>query len=176
MKARVFLILAITVISTFFSCKKIDKLLTFTISEQSSFKIKSSLPFTLPIEIFLPDIKTNSSQEFQNNNTKTDLVKDIRLKELKLTITNPIDKTFSFLKSIHIYISTDENDEIELAYLNDISSTANSIMLIPSTEKLDKYVKSSSYKLRTTTTIRETLSQDVDIQIDLKFKITADPL
>jgi hypothetical protein len=41
--------------------------------------------------------------------------------ELKLTITDPTDKP-SVLKSIHIFISTDDNDEIELAYLDDINS------------------------------------------------------
>jgi hypothetical protein len=43
------------------------------------------------------------------------------LKELTVTITDPANKTFSFLKSIRLYISTDAN-EIELAYKDDINS------------------------------------------------------
>ncbi|WP_291249084.1 hypothetical protein [Flavobacterium sp.] len=49
------------------------------------------------------------------------------MKELKLTITDPSKKTFRFLKSIHLYISTDANDEIELAYLDDINSSSNTL-------------------------------------------------
>lgn len=170
------LILIVLMTSVFYSCNKIDNALTFTISDQSSVTIPSSSPLTLPFEISTPDISTNSSQEFENNNTNVDLIKDVKLQEVKLTITDPANKTFSFLKSIHIYISTNDNDEIELAYLDNISSSANSISLITTEEKLDNYIKSSSYKLRTETTIRETLTQDITIQIDLKFKITADPL
>jgi hypothetical protein len=57
-------------------------------------------------------VTTNSN----NNNTKADLVKDVTLTSLKLTITNP-DKTFSF--KVGYTISTDANDEIELAFLDD---------------------------------------------------------
>jgi hypothetical protein len=54
----------------------------------------------------------------------------VRLKELTVTITDPANKTFSFLKSIRLYISTD-NDEIELAYKDDINSTSNTLTLTP---------------------------------------------
>lgn len=175
MKATFYFVLAI-VITTAFSCKKIDDLLTFNLSNRTSITIPSASVISLPFEIITPDITTNYSQDFENNNTNADLVKDVKLNEVKLTITNPADKTFSFLKSIHIYISTDGSDEIELAYLDDISSAENSIKLITTNEKLDKYIKSSSYKLRTTTETRETLTQNIDIQIDLKFRVTADPL
>jgi hypothetical protein len=40
-----------------------------------------------------------------------------------LTITNPTDKSLAFLKSVRLFISTDANDEIELAYLENINST-----------------------------------------------------
>jgi hypothetical protein len=39
-----------------------------------------------------------------------------------LTITNPTDKSLAFL-SVRLFISTDANDEIELAYLENINST-----------------------------------------------------
>jgi hypothetical protein len=97
------------------------------------------------------------------------------LKELKLTITNPTDKTFSFLKSIHLYISTDANDEIELAYLEDISSTTNVLNLTVSGAKLDKYIKAPSYKIRTKAVIKETLTKDIKVKAEMKFRVTADP-
>ncbi|MFV8346602.1 hypothetical protein [Flavobacterium sp. ZB4P13] len=157
------------------SCSVVDQLLTFTISNQTSFKIASGFPLNLATEIITPDVTTNSSAEFQNNNTKADLVKDVRIKELKLTITDPTDKTFSFLKSIHLYISTDANDEIELAYLDNINSTANALNLTVSPERLDKYIKAPSYKIRTKAVIKETLTKDITVKADMKFKVTADP-
>ncbi|SHM27896.1 hypothetical protein [Flavobacterium xinjiangense] len=157
------------------SCNVVDQLLTFTISNQTSFTIASGFPLNTASEIITPDVTTNSSAEFQNNNTNANLVKDARLKELKVTITNPTDKTFSFLRSIHLYISTDSTDEIELAYLDDINSTTNVLNLTLTDAKLDKYIKASSYKIRTKAVIKETLTKDITVKADMKFRVTADP-
>ncbi len=157
------------------SCSAVDDLLTFTISNQASIQIKSSFPVNLPSEIITPDVTTNSSAEFANNKTKASLVKDVKLKSIKLTITNPADKTFTFLKSIHLFISTTDSDEIELAYQDNINETTNMIDLICTDKKLDQYIKSDKYKIRTQVTLKETLTKDVTVKADMKFKVTADP-
>jgi hypothetical protein len=174
MKTKAITILAILVLFIA-SCSEVDKLLTFTISNQTTFKINSGLPINSPFEVATPDVTTNSTSEFKNNNTKVDLVKDVKLQELKLTITSPADKTFSFLKSVHMYISTSADPEIELAYQDNINATSNTINLTCIDQKLDKYIKASSYKIRTTVTTRETLTQETTVKADMKFKVTADP-
>ncbi|MFC7773916.1 hypothetical protein [Flavobacterium sp. GCM10027622] len=158
------------------SCDVLDRLLTFEVHDQTTFSINTGLPFNSPFDVPTPDVTTNSSAEFNNNNTNANLVKDVKLKQLKLTITNPSDKTFSFLKAIHIYISTDGSDEIELAYLDNINVVTNTINLTCTSAKLDKYIKADSYKLRVQVTTKETLMQKVDVQSDMTFKVTADPL
>jgi len=170
-----YVIIAIFVVATIFtsSCKK---LLTFDISDSTTTTIDVGLPVSLPFEIPTPDITTNSESEFEQNNTKVELVKEIILKQLDLTITSPSDKTFSFLKSIEIYISADGEDETKLAWDNDVQSDAKTIELEITKEALDKYVKKSKYKLRTKVTTRETLTQKVDLKIDFTFQVTADPL
>jgi len=171
------LLITLTILTALFvSCDKIDELLTFTISHQTTFTIPGTPVISTPLDILLPDITTNSAQEFSNKNTTADLVKDVKLEELKLSITNPANQTFKFIESIHIFISADGYDEIELAYMDNIPTTAASIDLITTDEKLDNYIKASNYKLRTAIILREATNEDVDIQTDLKFKITADPL
>lgn len=157
------------------SCDAVDDLLTFTISNNTSIKIKSTSPINLPSEIITPDVTTNSSAEFENNKTKANLVKDVKIRSLKLSISDPSDKTFTFLKSIHLYISTTNSDEIELAYLDDINTSNNSIDLICTDARLDQYIKADSYKIRTKVTLKETLTKDVTVKADMKFKVTADP-
>jgi hypothetical protein len=174
MKTKTVTILAILALFIV-SCSEVDKLLTFTISNQTTFKINSGLPINSPFEVATPDVTTNSTSEFKNNNTNVDLVKDVKLQELKLSITNPTDKTFSFLKSVHLYISTTADDEIELAYQDNINTATNTLNLTCTDQKLDKYIKASSYKIRTTVTTRETVTQDITVQADMKFKVTADP-
>lgn len=174
MKIKRFAIIALLALITI-SCSELDKLLTFTISNQTTFNINSSFPVNFPTEVVTPEVTTNSSAEFKNNNTSVDLVKDVQLKELALTITNPANKTFSFIKSIHMYISTTADDEIELGYQDNINATSNIISLICTTQKLDKYIKASSYKIRTKVTIKETLTQDITVNANMKFNVTASP-
>lgn len=156
------------------SCEEVDDLLTFHVSDRTTIRIENAMAVGLPLDIPTPDVSSNSEQQYENNNTHADLVKDIKLEELKLTITQPSGKSFSFLKTIRIFISTTQENEIELASLEDITATIPVIELIPTREKLDVYAKASSYNLRTEVTTRETLTQSVDVQVDLKFRVTAD--
>jgi hypothetical protein len=160
----------------FFGCSDVDDLLTFEVSDQVEMTIASSTPLNLPFELSTPDVTTNSSQKFENNNTKAELVKDIKLKSLDLTILAPAEGNFNFLKSIEIYIATTEENEILLASLPEVPTNVSSISLTPTDQKLDTYVKASSYKLRTKIVTKETLSHDVDLEADIRFRVTADPL
>lgn len=156
------------------ACEDVEDLLTFNFTDRTQIRIESSAPLNLPLEIATPAVSSNSQQEYKNNNTRADLVRDVRLEQLKLTITAPTGKTFSFLKTIDIYISTTEADEIKLASSHSVTSDASTLELVPTTEKLDTYAKASSYTLRTEVTTDETLTEDVDMNVDLKFKVTAD--
>ncbi len=169
--------IALTLLLSLFltSCDAVDDLLSFNISNETSIKIKSTSPVNLPTEIIMPDVTTNSSAEFENNKTKASLVKDVKIRSLKLSIADPSDKTFTFLKSIHIYISTTDSDEIELAYMDNISATTNMLDLICTDARLDKYIKADKYKIRTKVTLKETLTKDVTVKADMKFRVTADP-
>lgn len=170
-------LIALTVFLSIFlsSCNTVDDLLSFNISNSTSIKIQSTSPINLPSEIITPEVTTNSSAEFENNKTKASLVKDVKIRSLKLTISDPSDKTFTFLKSVHLYISTTNSDEIELAYADNINVSSNTIDLICTDKRLDQYIKADSYKIRTQVTLKETLTKDVTIKADMKFKVTADP-
>ena len=172
-KSRTFIFYCCLLAVAIVSCKKVNDLLTFSIDNESAITLSSLSTINLPISVLTPDVVTNSSQQFQNNNSNANLVKDIRLKSILLTITNPPGQTFSFLKSIHIYISANGSNEIELASQDNISSTSSTLNLVPTQAKLDEYVKASSYQLRSVIVTKETLQHDTDIKIDSKFDVTA---
>ncbi len=174
MKTKISLAIAVLLLIAT-SCNVIDDLLTFNIDNETSIQIDSAFPVGTAFTIITPDVTTNSSATFENNNTKADLVKDVKITDLKLTITNPSNKSFSFLKSIRLFISTDANDEIELAFLEDINSTATTLNLTCTSAKLDKYVKAPSYTIRTRAVVKETLTQDITVKANMKFRVTADP-
>jgi hypothetical protein len=155
------------------SCAKLEQLFTFTITNESSVTIPATGPVDFPIGISSPDVTTNSSEAFANNNTDANHVKDVYLKSMELTITSPQGQTFNFLKSVHIYISTNSSNEIQLAYLDSIPQNVDSIALIPASTALDQYVKAPSYNLRVEAVISQGLAQDVSINITSKFNVTA---
>ncbi|MDI1233561.1 MAG: hypothetical protein PSX81_04715 [bacterium] len=155
------------------SCKKVEKLFTFSIYNESSIILQANVPINLPINVNTPNVTTNSSDQFENNNSDAAHVKDIRLKNLLLTITSPSGKNFDFLKSIQIFISTDANNEIELASLDNIPTNTASIALLPTSEKLDNYLKSGTINLRTTYVKRQLQSQDVEVKVNSEFTVKA---
>ena len=168
------LLLCFIVTSLIVGCNKIEGLLTFPINDRTNIQIESTSPLDLPLELPMPPVTSNSQQQYQNNKTNASLVRDIRLDEVKLTITGPTGKTFSFLTSIKIFISADQQPEMEIASLENISSTSSVLQLITTDEKLDNYAKSPAYELRTEITTDEALTEDVDVQVDLRFFVTAD--
>lgn len=162
---------------TVFGCDKADELLTFEIKHSSSVTVENNVvPFDPPMSMPTPPVTTNSEQKFSSNNTSKDKVKDIKLKELTLTITDPPSKTFSFLKEIYIYISTNSNNEMQIASKTDIPKDAQSIELKTTDKNLDEYVKAEEFDLRTEVVTRELISDDVTIDMDMVFEVTADPL
>ena len=158
------------------SCKKIDQLLTFYIEDSQSIKIAGTFPIGQVIPLTPIAVPTRSDEKFKNENTSADLVKDVKLDRLTLTITDPSAENFDFLQSISLYISTNQSDRILLASLDNVPTGVSSIQLTPTGQKLDKYVKASSYTLSTEAKIRKPISRDITIRSDSRFKVTADPL
>ncbi|UOQ78896.1 hypothetical protein MUN84_10395 [Hymenobacter sp. 5516J-16] len=176
MKKILFLAPVLLLLAILSSCDKLDKLLTFYIEDSQSVKIASAFPIGQVVPLTPIAVTTRSDEKFKNENTSASLVKDVKLDRLTLTITDPNSENFDFLQSITIYISTDANDKIMLASLDNIPTGVNTLQLTPSTQKLDKYVKASSYTLSTEAKIRKPISRDITIRTDSRFKVTADPL
>ena len=157
-------------------CKTIDKLLTFYIDDTENIKIAANFPVGVVVPLSPVSVPTQSKQTFQNNNTKADLVKNVSLDRLTLTIADPNSANFDFLRSIDIYISTTANDQILLASLDQVPQGVQAITLKPTGARLDSYIKADSYTLTTKATIAKPLTRDITIRSDSRFKVTADPL
>lgn len=159
----------------FVSCEKINDLLTFEITSSETIKIPASglidAPFIAPVPV-----PVNSQQSFENNNTKADLVRDVRLVKLKLTIVDPAAENFDFLDNIKIYIGTSGEDRVLLASLDKVPTGVSTIELVSANEQLDNYLKASSYTLYTEVGLRSNVAHELTVQADSRFKVTADPL
>lgn len=156
-------------------CEKIDKLLTFNIEDSQNIKVSGGFPLGV-VPVTPLSVPTKSEEQFSNEGTRADLVKKVTLTQLTLTITDPSSQNFDFLKLVRIYISTDSNDKILLASLDQVPQGVKTISLKPTSAVLDKYIKAKSYTLTTEAEIAKPISQDITLRCDTRFKVTADPL
>ena len=157
----------------FLSCDKIDKLTHFTINYDSETTIPATLYIDIPINVWTPNIPTNSTETFESNNTHKDLIEEIILTKMEMTITTE-GASWDFMKSIEIYISADGVDETKIAWLYDIPQTGlKRITLKTSTSDLKAYIKMDYYKLRTKTVTRQIISKETDVLINSSFFVDA---
>jgi hypothetical protein len=140
----------------------------------SNTTIPATFGVDIPINIWTPNIPTNSEQEFESNNTAKNLIEEIVLTELTLSILSPSNASFDFLKSIEIFISADGEAEKKVAWMDDIPKTSlKTIFLLTTSDDLKAYIKADKYKLNTKTVTRQLISQDTELEITNSFFVDA---
>jgi hypothetical protein len=177
---RLLFLAPILVLLAAVGCKKnvLDELLTFTVdvSQNSRIPPPSVLYTGLPKPV---SVITNSEASFRNNKTTRDKVKNVLLDQMQLTLVSPGTLNFDFLDSLKVYINTPKtNNRIMLAYLYNPPRGAKTLTLVPTTERLDDYLKSDTYEL--TVYSRQRLNyfvrDSLTIRSDTRFKVTANSL
>lgn len=150
-----------------FSCDKIDDLTKFDITYNQEITIPSSSLISLPFSVFTPETTTNSASTFESNNTNKDLIEDIRLTALNLDILTPNDGNFNFLKSIEVFISSENFPERKIAWKENIEETNSSTLSLETLdEDIQEYIKEDTYTLRVETVTDETIKEDYKINIE----------
>jgi len=166
-------IAVLIVFASITSCKK-ALTVNFNVSDTETFTIPPNSVLNLPPIISPPISSNNWSGTFQNNNTDKNHVQGCKLTNLRLTITNPQGKSFGFVKSIHIYIQSTNLPDEEIAYIDNIPTTAGStITLTTDNVDLTSYVKADSFTLNIQTTLQENNSDNVDVTASMTFNVTA---
>lgn len=135
--------------------------------------VPASTGINLPITLITPKIESNSSSKFAANDTRKDLVEEIKLQSMVLDLTSPNDEDFSFLESIEIFLSAEGLNEIKIAWKTNITSTSNQLNLQTSDKDLKAYLKKDEFTLKVTTVTDEALSRDHHIDINSVFWVDA---
>ncbi|MFT7613413.1 MAG: hypothetical protein ACI9J3_002386 [Parvicellaceae bacterium] len=157
-----------------FGCKKADKLTQFNLKYDSSITIQSTTSINIPVNLFTPDIETNSEAEFAVHDTRKDKIQKITLSGMKVTITNPPGQEFDFLKDLEVFMSADGLAEIKIASKYNISNSIGVVLTMDVTgEDFQEYIKKDNFILRVRSVTDETLLQDVDLNIESTFWVDA---
>jgi len=156
------------------SCDKLDELTKFDMEYSQRATIPSSAGIDLPFDVFTPEIETNSESTFEVNDTRKDLIEEIKLTELEMVIISPDGADFSFLNSIEVYISADGLEEIKIAYLEEVADDAGSVITLDTSDTdLKEYIKSDEFSLRLNTVTDELMSTDHELEVNSTFFVDA---
>ena len=159
------------------SCEEVNELTKFDIEYDKSFTVPATLGIDTPISISTPDITTNSEEKFSGNDTKKDLIEEIVLKELVLTLESPTNSDLSFLKSLTLYIDADGMDETEIASSESIpDDIGKSLEMETPSVDLKEYIFKDSFSIRTKVTTDETISEEHEINAAMVFTVDAEIL
>lgn len=162
------------IILSVISCDKLDDLTMFNIDYTTDFTIQSTTILGTPFDIITPETTTNSESEFENNNTNSDLVESVKLRQLTLTLQTPSSGDFDFLNDISIYITAEGLEERLLASRMNIPEDGSRVIELDVADtELREYIKGDSYRLRTETTTDQTIESDHEIEIFTRFGIDA---
>ncbi len=164
----------VVLLFTFIACDKLDELTMFDLDYTTNITIQSTSILNTPFDIVTPETTTNSQQEFENNNTNTDLVESVKLTQLTLNLETPASGDFDFLNDIAIYINADGLEERLIASRVSIPEDGSrTLELEVEDTELKAYIQGDTYTLRTETTTDQTIEADHEIEIYTKFRVDA---
>jgi hypothetical protein len=160
------------------ACKKADAIVdSFThFSFEADYVVKvPATPVTaIPFEILTPDIQTHSDVLFSSNKTRADLVEEIELTDLTLTVKTPEDGDLKFLKSIDIYAKAEGLPDVRVAYKDNVPDDVGASLALDVTKvDLTEYFKKQTYQLKITVTSDQALTSNYEVNAHSVFFVDA---
>lgn len=156
------------------SCERADELTQFDMDYTETIVVPSSSGINLPFNLTTPETETNSETTFQNNDTRKDLIEEIKVTEVTLTLTQPSSADFSFLESIEVFIQADGLDETRVAWQENVPENVGSTLSLNTSDMdLQEYVKKDEIVLRARTVTDEALTSDHHIEVYTNFFVNA---
>ncbi len=160
MKKTFLLIASAIVLLGIGSCQKtkdqIDQLTEFDIPYSNTIivpatTLNNTVSATAPIDIKTPDVPTNSSSNFSNNKTSSDLISEIKMKSLSISVPSG---NLDFLKSVSIYINAPGLSEALVASKAVIPSGLTSVVMDMGDVNIKDYIKKDNISFRVAGTVQ----------------------
>ncbi len=166
-------LLILTVLFTIISCDKVDELTKFDLAYNSKVVVPGATGINLPFNMLTPDMETNSESQFKVNDTRKDLIEEIKLTKLQMVITSPTDADFSFLNSVEVYISAEGLEEIKIAEKEVDENVGSTLDVDVLDIDLKEYIKKDVFNLRLNTVTDEVINEDHEIDVNSTFFVDA---
>jgi hypothetical protein len=136
--------------------KQIDELTEFDIAYSNTVVVpattlNNTVSATAPIDIKTPDVPTNSSSSFSSNKTSSDLISEIKMKSLTISVPSG---NLDFIKSVSIYINATGLSEALVASKSVIPSGQTSVVMDMGDVNIKDYIKKDNISFRVTGTVQ----------------------
>lgn len=176
MKKLILFISFISAAFAFQSCERIVKGITFGFNIRGNFELPPNIPANLPFNLPGIPVSYDIAKEFENQGTKAELVKEIKISYFRMKIEEPIGEDFSFVKDIELRLSKDGEDDKLIAWKYNIDDNIGQDLELEVTpDALDRYLKTSGFSLKVSVTTDEVTSQEYKISYDIRTSVKADP-
>ncbi|MGV3596877.1 MAG: hypothetical protein ACO1PI_03360 [Bacteroidota bacterium] len=172
MKKLMVILIAIAAL-TLNACKKLEKLTEFYLDYTASVTVPANMGINLPFDILTPDITTNYEEQFSANDTRKDMVDEIKMAGMVITVKSPQGQNLDFLKSINVFISAEGLPEKEIASKSNVPDGLSVLELDYTSDNLKEYVMKDKIKLRVKTVTDKALNQNVDLDVKARFFVNA---
>jgi hypothetical protein len=163
--------------ASLFACEQVDELTQFEMDYSTSFTIPGTIGMDIPIDLRTPEIQTNTTEKFSGQDTREDLVEEIVLREMNLSIESPSNGDFSFLNGLTIFLSAEGMEEVKVAWKDSIPEDAGSnLQLKTASADLKEYIFKDQFQLRVQSQTDEIIDQDHEVQVESVFHVDAEIL
>jgi hypothetical protein len=160
------------------ACKRADEIVDsfthFNFETDYVVKVPASPITAVPLEIITPDSATHSDVLFSANKTRADLVEEVRLTGLTLSVKTPQGGDLNFLKSVDIYARAEGLPEIRIAFKDIVPDNVGGTLELDVTgEDLTEYFKKDKYQLKIDVTSDQVVTEDYGVNAHGVFFVNA---
>jgi len=167
---KLFYLLVLTIALS--SCSKTSE---FSIPTSAYFKISETKSTAFYDTIVVDSIPTNFSYALQANQTSTDKVKQMRVQEIDLRIiNNAYNQNFNFIDSLKLFLSTGENNKVQVAkYVATATASYATTLQISSDTTISGLINNDFFNLTVVAHCRDSVPVDIQVQTNVLFYVKA---
>jgi hypothetical protein len=172
---KINVILIAILLTTAYSCNKL-KHIKFTAPFTAKMTVPKSDLVNVTHTVFSDTVETNIASLSDDNKTSTNLIRSVKFDEVVLSITEPADQTFDFVRDLRVYIWTPGQPEAEVAFKTDMSENGRELTLDINDREFKHYFISDWFQIKATAYTTKPIMQDIKIDALIKARFEADLL
>lgn len=159
------------------SCEFLSQFTEFDLPYEKTITVPLIAASDSTLSIETPSISTGISDAMSDNNTGLDLIEEIKLTSMTLTLTSPDGGDLGFLSSIEIFINAAGQDELSLASQANVPADVGTVLeLTTATADLQDYIKLDDFSLRFALGTDETVLEEQEITMNMVVHVDAQVL